>query len=96
MTTASTCLTDALHRNRSTTVRLGTRRIRPLPIPDLGLIDAVLVGIGNVLSYLVLQPVPDVGPGSLQAWHPIDDVDRQIEPIRLILNLGRVDAATRH
>ena len=68
----------------------------PLPLPDLRLVNAILVGVCHVLPNLVVQPVLDMSCGDSEAGNTIDDVDRQTKPVYLVLNgqsQGRVDTA---
>ncbi len=50
--------------------------IGPLPVSDLGFVNPVFVGVSQIVNYLVLQPLLNMGPGILQFWDTIDDVDR--------------------
>src|ERR1700730_13536101 len=49
--------------------------MRPFPIANLGLIDAIGEGVVEALANLVLQPILDVSAGNLQPGHAIDRVD---------------------
>src|ERR1700730_5852594 len=60
--------------------------MRPFPIANLGLIDAIGEGVVEALANLVLQPILDVSAGDLQPGHAIDRVDGEVETVGLILN----------
>ncbi len=55
--------------------------IRPRPLVDLGLIDAVLVGVVLAVDLHIAQLFLGVRPGHLQGGHAVDDVDRQTEAV---------------
>src|ERR1041384_5075097 len=56
----------------------------PLPVPNFRLVNAVLVGVSDVVHDLIFQPLLYVGAASLQARNSIDYVDRQIESVYLV------------
>src|SRR5688572_468582 len=64
--------------------------IRPFPLIDLGLIDAVLVGVVLALDLHITQYLLGVGAGSLQGGYAVDDVDGDAEAVDLILD-GQIE-----
>ena len=57
---------------------------RPLPVPDLGLVDSLGVGVFNTLDDLRLQPFFEMCSRTLKLWDPVDDVDGQVEAVDLV------------
>src|SRR5262245_28800766 len=60
--------------------------VRPLPLFDLGLIDAMLVGVVLAVDLPVAQLLLGVGPGHPQGGHAVDDVHGQAEAVNLVLD----------
>jgi hypothetical protein len=57
---------------------------RPVPVPNRGRINPVLMCVVHVFNNLILQPVFYVSSHALQPRHAIDYVNREIEPVDLI------------
>src|SRR2546425_3144144 len=64
--------------------------VRPRPLIDFGLVDSVFVGVVLAVDLHVAQLLLDVRAGDPQALHPIDDVDREAEPVDLVTN-GQIE-----
>src|SRR6266581_3530400 len=64
--------------------------VGPRPLIDLGLVDPVFVGVALAVDLHVAQLLLDVRAGDPQALHPIDDVDREAEPVDLVTN-GQIE-----
>ena len=70
--------------------------MRPLPLIDLGFVDAVLVGVTLAFDLHVAQLLLGMSAGHVQRRHAVDHVHRQAEAVDLILDgqvKRRVDVA---
>jgi hypothetical protein len=53
-------------------------------VDDVGMIDAVFIGIGPGLELLVAETFLGVCAQRLQLGHPVDDIDGETEAISLV------------
>src|SRR5262245_43589833 len=62
------------------------RSVRPLPVPEFGLVDAVLVGIVLAVDLEVAKLLLRMCSAGLELRHAINHVHGQREPVDLILD----------
>ena len=94
-------MTSAFTTNLCVVVRLPTwveserlrplgHLVRPLPLVDLGVIDAMLVSVVLALDLQIAELLFCVSADPLQLRHAVDHVDGQAEAIDLVLD-GQIE-----